>query len=129
MDTFKSKNNKNLDDIMNKLKIILSKTNLFNLNNIFNETISITKASIDELINNHYNKAKEYLQNVIDAKSTHCTQAFIDKYKTFMNYLNQIRNFINLDLKNNLANKYKNVINQIRILLQSISRLIRGIIL
>ena len=119
-DFFKSKYNKDLEEIMDNLKEVLSNVNLLNLNNTFNEIISITKTSIDKLIDDHFEKATEYLQNVKNASSVHRTQALINKYNTFMNYLNQTRNFINENLKKNLANKYKNVIDQIKILLQSI---------
>ena len=117
---FKSDNNKDLEDILEDLKRELSDTPLYNLNNTFDEVISITKDSIDKLIDDHYINAIQYLQNVKNSDSTHCTQSFINKYNTFMNYLNEIKNFINYNLKNNLACIYKNVINQIKILLYSI---------
>ena len=48
------------------------------------------------------------------------TQAFINKYNIYINSFSQIRIFINNNLKNNLAKKYKKVINDIRTLLQKI---------
>ena len=120
INSIKSKSESNFEQLINNIQVELSDLNLNNLDIKYNEILSITFNSIETLISNNYNKASQYLNDVIKAGTTHRTQAFINKYNTYINSFMQIRSYIQNDLKNNLANKYKNIINQIRINLQSI---------
>ena len=120
LDSFKNKSNQNIDQIIENLKNDISDLILINLDDLFNKTFIVTKNKIDKIIDNNNKKAVEYLTNAIRSGSTHRTKAFINKYNTYINSLNQIRNFIKLNLKNNLSIKYKTIIDEIRSLLQSI---------
>ena len=118
--SFKDENEKNLGLAINNIQGNLSKINLDNLDSKYNESLTLTINSINKIIDNNNNLATQYLTNVKNKNSRYCTQAFINKYNTYLNNLNTIRNYIKNDLKKNLVNKYKSMITNIRELLQSI---------
>ena len=117
---FMNNNATAFDQLMSKLLNDLSEINLDNINKVYNESLTLTFKSINEIIENNKNLANEYLNNVNNANSYHITQGFINKYNTYINNHQTISSFISDNLKNNLENKYYNVINQINQLLQSI---------
>ena len=117
---FMNNNATAFDHLMSKLLNDLSEINLDNINKVYNESLTLTFKSINEIIENNKNLANEYLNNVNNANSYHITQGFINKYNTYINNHQTISSFISDNLKNNLENKYYNVINQINQLLQSI---------
>jgi len=98
----------------------LTDTYLGRLNRAYQNSLNLAFNSISQIIENNKNNAYGYLNNGSIASSYHITKGFINKYNIFYNSFLEIVNFINKKLKNNLSNKYKNVINQIRALLQSI---------
>ena len=115
------KNNKlTLDQNINNIDIELSEINLYNLNSKFNEMITNTINTINNIIQNNNNLAVQYLTNVKKAGSSHCTQLFINKANKFFNSFTQIKNFIQLNLKNNLSSRYNNALIQIKSYLESI---------
>ena len=118
--SFKSDKGKNLDQIISDLLNELTDTYLGRLNRAYQNSLNLAFNSISQIIENNKNNAYGYLNNGSIASSYHITKGFINKYNIFYNSFLEIENFINKKLKNNLSNKYKNVINQIRALLQSI---------
>ena len=120
LNTFKTENGQNLESLMNNLDNELSINNLSSLSNSFNDVLNKIFDNINSIIGYNYQLAVQYLTNVKNSGSTHCTNAFVIKYTAFKNSLDKIKTYINSTLKIILANKYKNVINQIRLLLQSI---------
>ena len=117
---FTSDDGKNLDQIMSDLLNAMTDLYLDNLNTAFGDSLSLTFQTINEIIENNKNLGNQYLTNVKNANSFHITTGFKNKYNTYTNSIQAISDFINKNLKINLANKYKNVITQIRSLLQSI---------
>jgi hypothetical protein len=82
--------------------------------------LTSTINQINKIITDNNNLAVQYLTKVKNAGTTHCTKGYTNKYNIYIKNLNIIRNYVQLNLKNNLVNKYKNVINQIRSFLQKI---------
>ena len=120
LDNFKKENQQNLEKYISNIQVQLSDLNLNNLNSQYNDMLSSTINKIDKIIKDNNDLAVEYLTNVKKAGTVHCTQGFKDKYNIYIKNINIIRNYIQLNLKNNLVNKYKNIINQIRSFLQKI---------
>ena len=120
INSLKSSSGNSLEQLISYLQVELSDLNLNNLNTTYNEILSKTINSINLIIENNKNLALQYMTNIKNAGSSHRTQNFINKYNTYIYSFNQIKSFIQYNLKNNLIEKYKNVINQIRTNLQSI---------
>ena len=120
INSLKSSSGNSLEQILSYIQVELSDLNLDNLNTKYKEILTITINSINSIIENNNNLAVQYMTNVKNAGSSHRTQNFINKYNIYINSFNQIKSFIQYNLKNNLITKYKNVINQIRTNLQSI---------
>jgi hypothetical protein len=120
LNSFKNDNGKGLDDIISELLSELTPIYLYNLNMIYNDSITLSFESINQIIENNKKKAFEYLNDEKISTSYHITTGFQNKYNIFYNSFLEIENFVNKNLRNNLAIKYKNVINQVRSLLQSI---------
>ena len=119
--SFEDNSGNSLDQIMNKLvKSEFTDINLDNLNKVFWETLQIVFANINQIIQNNNYFGIQYFESVRKANSYHITIGFINKYSTFIYSIQSIENFVVKDLRNNLANRYKNVINQLRALLQKI---------
>ena len=93
---------------------------LDNLNTAYGDSLDTTFKAINEIIENNKKLGNQYLTNVKNANSFHITTGFINKYNTYANSIQTIYNFVDKNLKINLANKYKNVITKIRSLLKSI---------
>ena len=119
-DNFHKENQQNLEKYINNIQVQLSDLNLDNLNSKYNDMLNFTMNKIEKIIKDNNDLAVEYLTNVKKAGTVHCTQGFKDKYNIYIKNINIIRNYIQLNLKNNLVNKYKNIINQIRSFLQKI---------
>ena len=120
LDKYKSENQPNLEKYISNIQVQLSDLILDNLNSKYNEMLTSTLSQIDKIIKDNNDLAVQYLTNVKNAGTVHCTQGYINKFNLYRNNLNIIRNFVQLNLKNNLVNKYKNIINQIRSFLQKI---------
>ena len=120
IDSVKSSDGENLEQLINNIQINLSDFNLNNLNKVYNETLINTFNSINTIIEENENYAVQYLTSVKNAGSTHITQSFKNKYIFYINNLYQIRSYISNNLKNNLVLKYKNIITQVRANLQTI---------
>jgi len=117
---FKEKYDDTLDNYINNIEGLLSEKNLKNIDYEFSQSITNTMNRISNIIENNRIKAEQYMNNVLNSGSSHVTQAYINKFSAYINDIIVKRNYINVDLKNFFMNKYKNVINQIRKLLQSI---------
>ena len=120
MSSFKSENGKSLDQIMSDLINEMTDIYLDNLNRAYGNALAITFKEINEIIENNKNLGNQYLINVKNANSFHITQGFKNKYNAFYSSIQSIEEYINKNLKINLSNKYKNIITQIRLILQSI---------
>ena len=105
-ESFIINNKSSLDNIFNIIDNQLSDINLYNLNVKYNETMTTILYSISAIVENNKNLAVEYLTNVANSGSCYCTQAFINKGTAFKNSFTEIKNFIQLNLKNNLSNRY-----------------------
>ena len=119
-ESFIVNNKSSLDNIIKIIDNQLSDINLYNLNDKYNEMVTTVSNSLNTIIENNKNLALEYLTNVANSGSTHCTQAFINKATVFKNSFTEIKNFVQLNLKNNLSNKYINIINLKKISLENI---------
>ena len=115
--SFKNKNQNSLEYIIQNITILLSDKNILNLNNIYKEMLNKTLNGVNSLIEYNINISKEYISKVINAGSTHRTQAFINNYNNIIKTLTQTKNLIKSDLKSFFMNKYKNIFNQIKNLL------------
>ena len=118
--SFKNDNGKSLDQIMSEL--ITEMTDLYfdNLNTAYKESLDLAFQKIDEIIDNNNNLGTQYLTEVKNANSFHITNGFKNKYNAFASSIQTIYDYINKNLKINLANKYKNAITQVRANLQTI---------
>jgi hypothetical protein len=76
---------------MNNLDNELSINNLSRLNNSFNDVLNKIFDNINSIIDYNYKLAVQYLTNVKNSGSTHCTNAFVIKYTAFKNSLDKIR--------------------------------------
>ena len=115
---FLDSNEKKLQDLITKINNNLSKLNLTNIDRKYNEMINFTMGNISSIID--YNN-QLLLQYIDDIKSTtHLTQTIENKLNIYINNAKKIQSYIQYNLKNDLANKYKNIINLIRKNLQSI---------
>ena len=118
--SFMSNDGKSLEQIITELLNEMTDIYLDNLNTVYSESIEIVFKSINEIIESNSKLGNQYLTNVKNSGSSHMTTGFVNKYNTYIDSIQSITNFVNKNLKINLANKYKNVITQIRSLLQSI---------
>ena len=119
-ESFITNNKSRLDNIINIIDNQLSDLNLYNLNDKYNEMVTTVFNSLTTIIENNKNLALEYLTNVVNSGSTHCTQAFINKGTLFKNLFTEIKNFVQLNLKNKLSEKYINITNLKNIYLDNI---------
>ena len=117
---FTDEKGNNLDQIISELIDMMTDIYFDNLNKAFNESLYFTFQNISYIIERNTKLANEYFEEVISKNSFHITDGFKNKYNEFYNSIQEILMFVNKNLKNNLAFVYKNVINQIRALLQSI---------
>ena len=120
LSVFKNENGKNLEQLMSNLLTGMTDIILDNLNSAYNDSLYNTFNNINKLIKDNSKLAEQYINEVIKKKSYHITKGFTNKYNTFYKSLDNIEIYINKNLKNYLANKYKNAITQIRAFLQSI---------
>ena len=118
--SFNGENGKSLDQIMSDLLKDMTDLYLDNLNTAYDESLDTTFKKINEIIEYNRQLAIQYLTNVKKASSYHITTGFVKKYNIYVSSFETILDYINKNLKINLSNKYKNVITQIRSLLQSI---------
>ena len=120
INSVKSENGNSLEQTTNNIQNQLSDLNLDNINTKYNESLSTTMKSINDIIEFNRNLAVKYLTDVKNSGSTHFTEKYKNIYNTYITSLNEIKSYIKNNLKNHLVNKYKNIINQIRSNLQSI---------
>jgi len=119
-DGFKNKNGQNLEQLFSELFNIMTDLSFDNLNKAYDESLYNTFKNIDNIINSNIKLGDTFFTQIKAAKSFHITKRFKNQYKYYNTAITKIKNYINKNLKNNLANKYKNIINQIRASLQSI---------
>ena len=115
-----NQNETNPEQLMINIKNELSEINIDNLNSKYNETFYNITNKIKDLIENNKKKAVEYLTNVKNSGTNYRTEGYVNKYNAYINNINQVRNYINLNLKNELTVRYKTIIDQLRSLLQNI---------
>ena len=120
INSFKSENGKSLDQVMSDLLNAMTDLYLDNLNRAYSDSLDTSFKKINEIITHYSQLGNQYLSNVKNANSYHITTGFINKYNIFISSIQIVQDYINKNLKINLSNKYKNVITQIRSLLQSI---------
>ena len=108
----------NLTNLVKSIQNTLSKLKLNNLDNKYYEMLNYSMNNITKILDNNNELALTYLNEVKD--TTHHTEKIKKTITTFLNKLNEIQIYMNLKFKNDLVNKYKNIINQIKKGLQSI---------
>ena len=118
--TFIEEKKKYLDQLINNIDTNISELFLYNLDLKYSEMLDITFNSINNLIENNNRLAVEYLTQVKNAGSSHCSQLFINKANIFFNSLNEFKNYIQSYLNIDLINKYEGAINQTKNNLQII---------
>ena len=95
IDSYINNNKLFLDQKINNIDDELSEINLYNLDVKFNEMITNTINTINNIIQYNNNLAVQYLTNVKNAGSSHCTQLFINKANIFFNSFSQIKILFN----------------------------------
>jgi hypothetical protein len=118
INSFLGENQNTLSNLIKNIKNDLSKLNLSNIDNKYNEMLNYSLNNISIILDNNYNLAYSYLNEI--KSTTHLTQKIINIITVYFSKLNEIENYINLEFKNDLINKYKNVTNQFKKGLQSI---------
>ena len=118
--SFKDDNGNSLQKFVDGLDTELSEIKLYNLDVEYNKLFILAKKSIDEIIDYNQKLSDQYFTNIKNSKSTHITKAFKIKYNAYIKSLSLFKSYIKNTLKNDLANKYKNIITEIRKKLQSI---------
>ena len=117
---FTGEDGKNLDQIMYELININTDLYFDNLNKIYNQSLYFTFQNITNIYLKNTDLALQYLQEVQSKNSEHITTGFINKYNTFYSSIVELNEYINKNLRNDLAIRYKNMISQIHSFLQEI---------
>ena len=120
MNNFEGKSGLSMNKIISELFNMMNDLYFDNLNEAYNTSLYFTFKNINDIINYNIKLGDEFFKQVEEKKSVHITKRFKNQYKYFNNSIQEIKNFIDKQLKNNFANKYKNIINKIRASLQSI---------
>ena len=115
---FLGENQNILTNLIKNIESNLSKLNLSNLDNKFKEMLNYSMNNITYILDNNYNLALSYLNEI--RSTTHLTQKIKNIITIYMSKLNEIESYVNFEFKNDIVNKYKNVINQFKKGLQSI---------
>jgi len=110
---FTGEDGKNLDQIMYELININTDLYFDNLNKIYNQSLYFTFQNITNIYLKNTDLALQYLQEVQSKNSEHITTGFINKYNTFYSSIVELDEYINKNLRNDLAIRYKNMISQI----------------
>ena len=111
---------KNLDEIINYLQVILSELNLDNLKQEYDKMLNDTMKKIDNIIKGNKQLAVDYFKSIDESNPIQCTSTYKNKYKIYTNNIDSIINYIKYNFKSVFLNKYKDVINNIRSQLQII---------
>ena len=120
MNNFEGKSGLSMNKIISELFNMMNDLYFDNLNKAYNTSLYFTFKNINDIINYNIKLGDEFFKQVKEKKSVHITKRFENQYKYFNNSIQEIKNFIDKQLKKNFANKYKNIINKIRASLQSI---------
>ena len=118
INSFLEANELNLTNLIKSIQNTLSKLKLDNLDNKYYEMLNYSMNNITKILDNNNELALTYLNDV--KVTTHHTEKIKKTITIFLNKLNEIEIYMNLKFKNDLVNKYKNIINQIKKCLQSI---------
>jgi len=116
LDHFKANDENKVIQLMNNIKNILSETNLKKLAEEYDKLFVNSINSLNNIIENNIKLSNQYFNEV--QNTTYRTKAFTNKAKVYFNSFNQIKNYYQNQLRNDLTNLYLNVINQINPLLQ-----------
>ena len=109
------------EQLMSHIKGInnhLSKLNLANLNAKYDEMLSATINEISNIISYNNKLTTTYLNEIKD--TTHYTNTIKNKLNIYFTRMSEVKTYVQNNLKNDLMNKYKNMINNFRKNLQSI---------
>ena len=115
---FIQNNKANLEKIISDIDNNLSKNLLDSIVTSFEDMLNYTKGNITNILNNNNNLLLAYINDA--SSSTHLTQTIKNKVNIYMSRINEIKAYIQNNLKIDLINKYKNVITQVRKALQTI---------
>ena len=118
INSFLKENEFNLTNLVKNIQNSLSKLKLDNLDNKYYEMLNYSMSNITEILDNNNELALTYLKDVKD--TTHHTEKIKKTITIFLNKLNEIQIYMNLKFKNDLVNKYKDIINKFKKGLQSI---------
>ena len=118
INSFLETNKNNLTNLINNIENNLSKTNLNNIDYKYYEMLNYSMGNVTQILDNNYRLASTYLNEV--GVTTHFTLKIKNTITIYFNKLNEIQTYIERQIKIDVANKYKNIINQIKKELQSI---------
>ena len=118
INSFSVENQDNLSNLIKNIENSLSKINLDNIDHKFYEMINYSMNNITIVLDNNYNLALTYLNDI--KNTTNLTQKIKNIMTIYFSKLNEIESYINLKFKSDLFNKYKNITNQFEEGLQSI---------
>ena len=116
LDYFKVNDEGKVIQLMNNIKNLLSETNLKNLAEEYDKLFVNSINSLNNIIENNIKLSDQYFKEI--QNTTYCTKAFTNKANVYFNSFNQIKNYYQNQLRNDLTSLYLNVINQINPLLQ-----------
>ena len=91
----KSEFQNSLEQTLNNIKNQLTALNLDNINTKYNESLSTTMKSINDIIEFNRNLAVKYLTDVKNSGPTYFTQKYINIYNTYITSLNEIKSYKN----------------------------------
>ena len=118
INSFLESNKEQLINIVQNINNNLSKLNLSNLNDVYQQILTLTMNTITKVIEDNDKLALAYFADI--KSTTHRTATIDNKITVYYNKLAEIKTYVEKNLKSDLVNKYKNIINQIRKNLQSI---------
>ena len=118
INSFLGESQSTLSNLIKNIENNLSKLNLSNIDKKFSEMLNYSMSNITFILGNNYNLALSYMNEI--KSTTHLTQKIKNIIAVYLNKLNEIEVYINLEFKNDIINKYKNVLNLLKKGLQSI---------
>ena len=116
LDYFKVNDEGKVIQLMNNIKSLLSETNLKKLAEEYDKLFVNSINSLNNIIENNIELSDQYFKEI--QNTTYCTEAFKNKANVYFNSFNQIQNYYQNQLRNDLTSLYLNVFNQINPLLQ-----------
>ena len=112
IDYFNEKDRDKVIQLMNDIENILSETILKNLAEEYDKLFENSINSLNNIIENNIKLANQYFNGV--KGTSYRTRAFTNKANTYFSIFNQIKDYYENQLRNDLTNLYMNVTNMLK---------------